>query len=840
MDPERWHKVEELYSAALECDSKDRAALLNRHEPELRREVEILLAHERSRRDRPTVKVLPDNTVTVLPPSKGLSHQASVPAADLFEARFLPGTILAQRYRIVNLLGRGGMGEVYRAMDLMLGQTVALKFLPEGLANQIQARERLFNEVRAAREITHPQVCRIHDVGEMDGQLYISMEFVDGEDLASLLSRIGRLPAGKASELAAGICAGLAAAHRSGLVHRDLKPANIMVDGRGQPRLMDFGLAAGVGTIAQSEVAFGTPMYMAPEQLAGKEVTVRSDLYALGLILYELFTGQRPFEGKSMQTLLTAREKNAPNPISTHCPEVTPGVENIVASCLSPDPARRPASAHAVAAALPYKDALAAVLAAGDTPSPELIAASGDAGRLRPVVAYGVAAAILGALISVYLLKTRIAVNAEQPPEVLANSANTLARQLLYTAKPAATAYGFITSGTLSAPKLRFWYRESETELQAALIGNFVSAPGRVTPSDPPLEPGMRFIEMDPRGQLIRFTAIPRSPPAANLHVDWKPLLNNAGLDVSQFTEVPAVRLPIISADNVLRWAGQSSPQDRRLVVTAASWMGQAVYFQVIDETERAGINFQPLAPAAAILLICAVLAAFFFARRNLKERRGDHKGAFRVGSAMFWICATEWMLVARHSFTVREAVLASFALSWALAMAVLAYLCYVAIDPTVRRFYPEKLISLQTVLTGGRRDSLLGRDILVGLGIAVAMNLYMAGFGLGWDRSGLTPRALAGIWVRDLRIGVWIGMCALAFILLFGRRRNRKMRLSALGIIAETGVFCLRDIPPVPDASGWYAQAPLLGYTAFAVLTIYAARLAAGSGPSPGGVTQV
>ena len=166
----------------------------------------------------------PNPTVTMRAASERSSHH-SAPATDLFQARFLPGTIFwGSVTRIVNLLGKGGMGEVYRAVDLTLGQTVALKFLPDEVAHQTAARERLFHEVRVAREITHPQVCRVHDIGEIDGQLYISMEFVDGEDLASLLSRIGRLPAGKAGELAAGICAGLAAAHRSGLIHRDLKP----------------------------------------------------------------------------------------------------------------------------------------------------------------------------------------------------------------------------------------------------------------------------------------------------------------------------------------------------------------------------------------------------------------------------------------------------------------------------------------------------------------------------------------------------------------------------------------------------------------------------------------
>ena len=260
----------------------------------------------------------------------------SVPSPS--DERFLPGTVLAHRYRIVNLLGRGGMGEVYRATDLMLGQTVALKFLPAAASHQVQARERLSNEVRAAREITHPHVCRVHDIGEIDGQLYISMEFVDGEDIASLLARIGRLPAAKAAELAAGICAGLAAAHRKGLVHRDLKPANIMVDGRGLPRLMDFGLAAHAAQITQAEARHGTPLYMAPEQLAGQEVTLRSDLYAVGLILYELFTGKRPFEADSIETLQAARNRSAPPPPSSYCPEIDPSVENIIMACLVPDP----------------------------------------------------------------------------------------------------------------------------------------------------------------------------------------------------------------------------------------------------------------------------------------------------------------------------------------------------------------------------------------------------------------------------------------------------------------------------------------------------------------------
>src|SRR5579862_277674 len=199
--------------------------------------------------------------------------------------RFAPGAIVAGRYRIVALLGRGGMGEVYRADDLTLEQPVALKFLPQEVSGNESNLTRFRNEVRVARQVSHPNVCRVYDVGEIDGQVFLSMEYVDGEDLASLIRRIGRLPAGKGVEVARKLCAGLAAAHEKGVLHRDLKPSNIMLDGRGQVLLTDFGLAAVAEQMSAAEIRNGTPAYMAPEQLAGKEVTVRSDIYSLGLVL---------------------------------------------------------------------------------------------------------------------------------------------------------------------------------------------------------------------------------------------------------------------------------------------------------------------------------------------------------------------------------------------------------------------------------------------------------------------------------------------------------------------------------------------------------------------------
>ena len=209
--------------------------------------------------------------------------------------RFLPGTVVGDRYRIVALAGRGGMGEVYRADDLKVGQPVALKFLPRDVERDPARLSRLMGEVRIARQVSHPNVCRVYDVGEFAGHHFITMEYVDGEDLALLLRRIGRLPQEKALDLARQICAGLAAAHADGIVHRDLKPANIMLDGRGRARITDFGLAAAAEAVRGKEALSGTPAYMAPEQLAGGVITPRTDVYALGLVLYEMFTGKRPF-----------------------------------------------------------------------------------------------------------------------------------------------------------------------------------------------------------------------------------------------------------------------------------------------------------------------------------------------------------------------------------------------------------------------------------------------------------------------------------------------------------------------------------------------------------------
>ena len=313
-----------------------------------------------------TVDRSPSSPAPVAPSSSGASSRIGATSLRGESGRILPGTLLTDRYRIVALIGRGGMGEVYRAEDLKLDQDVALKFLPEKLVQDGAALARFHREVRIAREISHPNVCRVFDIGEVNGVPFISMEYVDGEDLSTLLRRIGRLPQDKAIDMARQLCAGIAVAHDHGVLHRDLKPANVMLDDRGKIRIMDFGLAGVASEIQGAEISSGTPAYMAPEQLAGKEVTIQSDIYSLGLVLYEIFTGRRAFEASNLNDLLRLREHSSITHPSQVVPDLDPLVERVILRALEADPEKRPKTALQIAAALPGGDPLAAALAAGE------------------------------------------------------------------------------------------------------------------------------------------------------------------------------------------------------------------------------------------------------------------------------------------------------------------------------------------------------------------------------------------------------------------------------------------------------------------------------------------
>src|SRR5512139_2537766 len=376
----------------------------------------------------------------VTPKAAEAPHVARIISSDSIPVGgFTPGIILADRYRVIGLLGRGGMGEVYRADDLKLGQSVALKFLPPKLADDPVRRERFFAEVRITRQLSHPNICRVYDIGEIEGRHFLSMEFIDGEDLSSLLKRIGYLSNEKALDIARQLAAGLAAAHERGVLHRDLKPANIMLDGHGRVRITDFGLAIAVEDETQAVEIAGTPAYMAPEQLAGKGATVRSDIYSLGLILYEICTGKKAFTATTLAELREQKETRTPKAPSEIRQSIDPVVERLIQRCMERDPNARPSSVTQLALALPGGDPLAAALAAGETPSPEMVAESGGKEGLRRAVAWSLLAFIIAGMIAVLAINDRIMLHRripfENPPEFLVVHAQEIIRKAGYTEK---------------------------------------------------------------------------------------------------------------------------------------------------------------------------------------------------------------------------------------------------------------------------------------------------------------------------------------------------------------------------------------------------------------------
>jgi serine/threonine-protein kinase len=758
-------------------------------------------------------------------------------SGSLDEGRFTAGTILAGRYRIIGLLGRGGMGEVYRADDLTLSQPVALKFLPEQLAKESTRLSRFLAEVRIARSISHPNICRVYDIGEVDGQRFLSMEFVDGEDLSSLLRRIGRFSTDKATEIARQICAGLAAAHDKGVVHRDLKPANVMIDGQGKVRITDFGLAGLAADMKDGDVRVGTPAYMAPEQLSSKEVTPRSDLYALGLVLYEMYTGKPPFKrGNSIAEMIRDREEGTPTSPSSHVADLDPAIERAILRCLEKDPRQRPATPMAVAASLPGGDPLAAALAAGETPAPEVVAAAGEEGGLSPKVAWGCLGATLLCLAVVVVMGPRQGlagrVTLEKSPAVLQDRAQDLLKKLGLTSPAADTARGFEADDDYLKyvkehdhslnrwDQLRnnrpaavyFWYRQSPQPM----IGH----PGltRVTMTKPPQDrSGMATVVLDPQGRLLRLEIVPpqleevagsASPP------DWSVLFAEAGLDLQRFTSVPSTWTPPMYADARSAWEGTfPETPDSKIRIEAGSFQGRPVNFRIVGPWARPERMQPPQLPSSQkfaenffiALTLLALVGALAMARRNLKHGRGDKAGAFKIAGAFVVVHLLVWIVWAHHVGTLQDEWSIFFRdTGFTLFWATILWLLYIALEPFVRRRSPDTLISWTRILAGRFRDPRVGRDILVG-GLATTAFLALASginleSWLGYPPS--IPGSVGLEQLQDLRFNLGglldapihsvINGMLLVFIMLLLRILLRKQVLAAAALVA---LLCLPGV---------------------------------------------
>ncbi len=681
----------------------------------------------------------------------------SSPSID--HGRFSPGALLEGRYRIVGLLGRGGMGEVYRADDLRLGQQVAIKFLPAGIGGDTHRLAQFHNEVRMARQVSHPNVCLVHDIGEVatsaGSQLFITMEYVDGEDLAASLKRVGRFPEDKALDLARQISAGLAAAHDRGVIHRDLKPANIMLDRDGHVRLMDFGLAA-AGTA--DDIRAGTPAYMAPEQLLGREVTQKSDIFALGLVLYELFTGKRVFDAKTITDLLSQQEAGVTTMPSEIVTGLDPSIENAIVWCLDRDPSRRPPTALAVSAALPGSDPLAAALAAGETPSPEMVAAAGrTSAAVTPLVGGLLLSAVLAMLIASAWLADRTLLTARVPMDraaaTLLDRARDLERALGYDAPIVDSASGFADASNVLAwlhgtkpeeqdrrlaagapPALMFWYRSSPAA--------FAAFSGYVSMIDPSAtDEGMTTMAFDTRGRLFRLIHAPTVNDAPRGAIDWPTVLAAAGFDASAFARSEPTVTPPVFADTRVAFTGVLPElPDTTVRIEAGSAHGRVTSFRVFGpwnplpapgapgaSRPRAATGAIGLISSIATLLIVPgmMLAGALLARHNLRKGRGDRAGAQWLFTASVVIAMIAWLFQAHHSPVAADEVNRFFgAIGRALFDASILWLFYLAAEPQVRRVWPHILITWSRLISSGPRDPLIGRDLLVGAALGLLMTV--------------------------------------------------------------------------------------------------------------------
>lgn len=712
---------------------------------------------------------------------------AGAAEAKFREEAFAPGQVLGSRYRVIARLGAGGMGEVYRAEDMVLGAEVALKFIADVLSNDAVSRERLAVEVRTARRVTHPNVCRVHDLGDIGGRRFISMEYIDGEDLSTLLRRIGRLPSDKGLEIGRQIGEALHAAHGQEVLHRDLKPSNVLLDGKGSARLVDFGLAALTSEVKRGDgTLIGTPAYMSPEQLAGKPCSVKSETYAFGLILYEILTGKPVFKPKTLDELYDLHKLPKTRP-SQLVPELDPMIDEVIMRCLEEDPEKRPDSIAIVLGALPGGDALARAIALGQTPSPQLLAASGGcAGMPRHLALLSATFILLGLLASALL--TRHAgliprVPLDKPLPALDDRAQTLLADLGYRTQGMYKASDFDIyerllwtiadrdnrperwdrlSRSRPAP-IDYWYRQGV----APLVPTKDLA--SVDMWDPPhATAGMVAVRLDPLGRLRELTVVteprtPDQPPGAGAWMDSPSALlgpaatgsgaptddlvfQAAGLDIASFTAVPAKRIPPVFATERRAWTGTYPDYpDEPIRVELATLHDHVVAFRIIEENWAAASSWAtpPLSPEGVVgrtMIVVAdvvvLVAGAWLAWRNLHERRGDSTGAAKVAGLVAGLLFLSMILERSHASDLSTEVgIIRDSLLFAVSRGLIAWIGYVALEPVVRRLWPRTLVGWSRAMAGKFQDPMMGRCVMIGISAGIACAIITAAENLapGW-----------------------------------------------------------------------------------------------------------
>jgi serine/threonine-protein kinase len=516
---------------------------------------------------------------------------------------------------------------------------------------------------------------------------------------------------------------------------------------------------------------------MAPEQLAGHEVTTKSDIYSLGLVLYEILTGKRAFEASTLAELMKQRESGRITNPSTLVRDLDPLIERVILRCLETDPDKRPSSSLQVAAALPGGDPLAAALAAGETPSPQMVAAAGEKTGLAPRVAISCFAAVVLGLLFYCAFALRgnglERIHPENPPEVLAKRSREVISSIGYPGTPVDIAYGFTYDtdfldfaekehlqraqwdGVLSErpPVLRYWFRQSPREMSPDGFWNDSLTPNVVTFSDPPtILSGMINLELDQEGRLLYFQAIPpqkeENPPPARAS-DWTPLFFAAGLDLAQFHAVEPMWNSLASSDTRAAWEGVWPGSGRPLHIEAAAHRGKPVFFSLtgpwtklgrMGQADQSSANKagQIIGWSIALLILAGGL---FLAYRNYTRGRADREGALRLASLIFVLELLICVFRSHFVPTLDLVGLIILANSTALFMAALLWILYIALEPYVRRNWPQTIISWTRFLNGHLRDPLVGGDLLYGVLLGV---LWLCVFAVGaffLFRAGVSPQ---------------------------------------------------------------------------------------------------
>jgi predicted Ser/Thr protein kinase len=791
----RHERVRGVFIAVSEQAPEERSALLEnlcQGDAELRQEVESLLAYH----DEPTT-------------------MPTLPTIEAPGGKLATGELFAGRYRVIERLGAGGMGEVYRVNDTVLGVEVALKLLR---ATNPASRDRLINEVRLAREVSHPAVCRVYDVASAGDELFFTMELVTGEDLALLLRRIGRLSPEKVVDIARQLCGGLAAAHARGVLHRDLKPSNVLIDREGRVRLSDFGIATTTAGAGRAE-AGGTPGYMAPEQLRADGVlSERTDLYSLALVLCELLIGSALFADTGLATLMgraPRRPRTTPSQLAAGVP---PGLERVLLQALEPDPARRPASALAFARELPGVDSEAIAREAG-LPLPSQADGQAPGGLRRWQRRALLALLLAGTLGAADLADDEASLRTvipRQAPALLVERARAAVRALGYEPRKTGSEHGFVTDPTAPPDQERvlFWYREQGELALPEYLGRLMRSSG--LPQGEAVVPGGAVAILDHAERLVLFDRRPlvgeRSADIGG-SMDWQPALLLAGLDPTTLQAAPAD--PLVVATSVSAWVGTAA-DGRKVRVDAAASFGRLVYFAVSpdgwQDLARAKPPVRALATAAllAALLLALIIAAGFLSRRNLRRGDVDRRLAWRLGAVTASVAAAAtWLGPPGHPMRIEIlalyfGLLVALLLGGAVTVGVLGY------QPVVHRAFPRPASGEQSWrwLLSAKG----GAALLAGTAFGAVLAVVAVGFTaigpvdavgpvlLGPTASRLTaalgPAAVASTLLGQLGSALVEGLLKLVVLALLRVALKRTWAAVSAFILMEVGLRVLTTTP--------------------------------------------